>query len=266
MESGRVYSVVLRQFYLLRGSVTRMVPLFTWVMIDIILWGFISRYLGSIITGVNTIAVFLGALLLWEFLTRVMFGVTTSFMEDIWSRNFLNIFASPITIHEYMAGMVITSIATSAVGLAAMWALATLVFGLSYAMYGGMFMPFLLVLFVFGISLGIIGSAIMLRLGPSSEWFVWPLPALISPFAGVFYPVSTLPSWMQVVSHWLPPSYVFEGLRTLVSGQQIDPALLMKGFGLAVLYVLVAMIFFARTYRYTVRTGLLARYSAENVS
>ena len=30
----------------------------------------------------------------------------------------------------------------------------------------------------------------MLRLGPAAEWFIWPIPALISPFAGVFYPLT----------------------------------------------------------------------------
>jgi len=94
--------------------------------------------------------------------------------------------------------------------------------------------PFLLVLFVFGIALGIVGSAVVLRLGPAAEWFVWPIPALVSPFAGVFYPVTTLPVWMQYVSRLLPPSYVFEGLRAIVSGTPWSAATLLDGGALAV--------------------------------
>jgi ABC-2 type transport system permease protein len=30
----------------------------------------------------------LGAVLLWDFFTRVMHGVTIAFFEDVWSRNF----------------------------------------------------------------------------------------------------------------------------------------------------------------------------------
>ena len=97
-----------------------------------------------------------------------------------------------------------------------MLVLATLVFGLSFFSYGLALVPFLLILFLFGITLGIFGSAVVLRFGPASEWFVWPIPALVSPFAGVFYPLSTLPQWMQLFAKLLPPAYVFEDLRTIV--------------------------------------------------
>jgi ABC-2 type transport system permease protein len=189
-----------------------------------------------------------------------------AFFEDVWSRNFLNIFATPLSIAEYLGGLVISSIATSSVGLAVMLILTTLIFGLSFTAYGLMFIPFLLVLFLCGIALGIFSSAVVLRLGPASEWFIWPIPALISPFAGVFYPLSTLPQWMQGVAVLLPPSYVFDGMRAIVATGGISPSKVLWGGGLAILYVLLACWFFARTYRYAVRTGLLARYSAESVS
>ncbi len=92
------------------------------------------------------------------------------------------------------------------------------------------------------------------------------MPALLSPFAGVFYPVATLPPWMQVVSKVLPPSYVFEGLRAIVAGEGVRPGLLALGAGLALVHLAGASWFFARIHRYAVRNGLLARYSAESVS
>src|SRR5207302_8119952 len=87
--------------------------------------------------------------------------------------------------------------------------LASTVFGLSFLAYGFLLIPFLLALFVFGIALGIFACGIVLRFGPASEWLIWPIPAVLSPFAGVFYPVTTLPQWMQSISSALPPSYVF---------------------------------------------------------
>lgn len=129
-----------------------------------------------------------------------------------------------------------------------------------------MLVPFLLVLFLFGIALGIFGAAVVLRLGPSAEWFVWPIPAVVSPFAGVFYPLSTLPEWMRAVSLLLPPSYVFEGMRTIVAGGAFSGTTLLWGVGLALLDILLACWFFTRIHRYAVRTGLIARYSAESVS
>ncbi|HUN75739.1 MAG TPA: ABC transporter permease [Steroidobacteraceae bacterium] len=267
MKLRPVAGVALRQFYLMRGSPVRVLPMFAWVAIDIVLWGFITRYLNSI-TGsrINFVASLLGAVLMWDFFTRVMQGVTTAFLEDVWSRNFLNFFATPLAVSEYVVGLVLTSIATSLIGLAVMLVLATAVFGLPFFSMGVALVPFLLVLFLFGIALGILASALVLRLGPASEWMVWPLPALISPFVGVFYPLATLPLWMRVIARALPPSYVFEDMRAIVMGRAFTLQPLLVGIALAVLLIVLAAGFFVRVYRYAVRSGLLARYTAESVS
>lgn len=267
MNARRTAAVVLRQYYLMRGSLSRVLPLFAWVGIDMVLWGFITRYLNSVASpGFNFVPAMLGAVLLWDFFIRVMQGVTMAFFEDVWSRNFLNFFATPLKISEYVGGLVLSSIATSTVGLVVMLVVATFVFGLSFLTYGLLVIPFLIVLFMFGIALGIVGSGMVLRLGPASEWFVWPIPALLSPFAGVFYPLDTLPRWMQWVAHGLPPSYVFEAMRGIVAGKAASLGMLGVSAGLAVMYIVVASWFFTRMYRHAVRTGLIARYSAETVS
>ncbi|MDB5448496.1 MAG: transporter permease, partial [Phenylobacterium sp.] len=181
MRPQRVAAIVLRQLYLFRGSPIRVLPMVAWVAIDIVLWGFITRYLDAVAgQKVNFLASLLGAVLLWDFLGRVMQGVTTAFFEDVWSRNFLNVFATPLRISEYLTGLVLTGVMTSLLGLAAMLTLATSVFGLSYVVYGAALVPFLLVLFVTGIALGIFGTAIVLRFGPASEWLIWPIPSLLS--------------------------------------------------------------------------------------
>jgi len=267
MNLKRTAAIVLRQFYLLRGSPARILPMFAWVAIDIVLWGFITRYLNTVASsGFNFIPAMLGAVLLWDFLVRVMQGITTAFFEDVWSRNFLNIFATPLSISEYVGGLVLSSIATSGVGLAAMLLLATTVFGLSFFVYGLLLVPFLLVLFLFGVALGVFGCAVVLRLGPSAEWLIWPVPALLSPLACVFYPLSALPVPMQYIARVLPPSWVFEAMRKVVEGGSPAPLALLWGSGLAVFYILLAGWFFTRIYRHAVRSGLIARYSAESVS
>ena len=265
MRLRPVAGILLRQLYLFRGSPVRLLPTFAWVAIDIVVWGFLTRYLNSVTGGhVNFVPSLLGAVLFWDFFTRIMQGVTTAFFEDVWSRNFLNLFATPLSISEYVTGLVLTSIATSVAGLVVMLVLATLVFGLSFISLGLMLIPFVLVLFLFGVALGIMASGMVLRLGPASEWLVWPMPALLSPFVGVYYPLATLPPWMRAVGHVLPPSYVFEGMRALVNGTAFSATNLLLGAALALLQVVLASYFFARVFRYTVRTGLLARYSAES--
>lgn len=267
MYAPRVAAIVLRQFYLVRGSMSRLLPMFAWAGVDIVLWGFITKYLNALTSpGFHFVPTLLGAVLMWDFFARVMTGVTMAFFEDVWSRNFLNFFATPMSISEYVTGLILSSISTSAIGLTVMVVLAVGAFGLSFLVYGIMLVPFFIVLFLFGIALGIVAISLVLRMGPASEWFVWPIPALLSPFAGVFYPISTLPAWMQYLSYLLPPSYVFEGMRSVVLGGKASWAALLGGACLALLYIGLAAWLFTRTYRHAVRTGLIARYSAETVS
>jgi ABC-2 type transport system permease protein len=263
----RSAAVLLRQFYLMRGSLTRVVPLFAWIGIDMVLWGFMTRYLNSVTaSGMNFIPTLLGAVLLWDFFTRVMQGVTMTFFEDVWSRNFLNVFASPLRISEYLTGLVLSSISTSILSLVFMLVVATGVFGLSFLSYGVALVPVLLVLFLFGIAMGIAATGMVLRLGPASEWFVWPIPVLMAPFAAVYYPLSTLPSWMQLVGRLIPPSYVFQNIRRIVAGGPVSWGELGVGAALAFFYLLLASWFFSRMHHHAVRTGLIARYSSETLS
>jgi ABC-2 type transport system permease protein len=267
VNRNRVAAIVLRILYLYRGSPQRVFPIFVWVAVDIVMWGFLTRYLNSVSgAGFDFVPALLGAVLLWDFLTRAMQGVTMAFFEDVWSRNFLNLFATPLTISEYLAGLVSAAVGTSLVSLVAMVVFARAAFGLSFLVYGIALAPFVAVLFVTGIAMGVAGAALVLRLGPSSEWLIWPIPMMVSPFAGVFYPLAVLPGWMRAIAAVLPPSYVFEGMRAVVAGGPPPWGRLAAGGALALLYLALACLLFASVYRTAIRTGLIARYSAETVT
>src|SRR5690348_12979813 len=133
MNPTRVAAVVLRQYYLYRSSPQRVLPLFVWVVLDVVLWGFITRFLGQVShSGFGFVPALLGAVLLWDFLTRVMQGITTAFFEGVWSRNFLNVFAAPIRVTEYLGGLITIGVTNSLIALVAMFAVAWGVFGLSF--------------------------------------------------------------------------------------------------------------------------------------
>jgi ABC-2 type transport system permease protein len=71
---------------------------------------------------------------------------------------------------------------------------------------------------------------------------------------------------MRAVGHLLPPSYVFENMRSVVGGHGYSGGGLLTGTALALLDILLAAWLFTHIYRYAVRSGLLARYSAESAS
>jgi ABC-2 type transport system permease protein len=198
MSLRRIYAIFVRQLFLYKSNPTRLVSIFLWLIIDILLWGFISKYLGSL--GRDTFSfttVILGAVILWEFMSRIQQGIMMSFLEDIWSQNFINFFASPLKIREYLSGLVLTSICSGLAGFLAMIAIAGPLFGYNAFMTGLWLLPFMLILLLFGIAMGLFVSAVIFRLGPSAEWLGWPIPMVLSLFVGVFYPISTLPAVMH---------------------------------------------------------------------
>ncbi len=55
-------------------------------------------------------------------------------------------------------------------------------------------------------------------------------------------------------------------MGAIVTGGHASPALQLPGAALAGAYLLCACVVFSRVYRGAVRSGLIARYSAETVS
>lgn len=266
MKIRHTYAIVLRQLYLLRATPTRSIQLL-WSILDVVLWGFITKFLGSVsASGFNFVGVLLGAVLLWDFSVRCIYGIATAFFEDLWARNLLNFFASPLTIFEYLTGLVVSGITTTLVSFVGVLVFSSLAFHFSVLAYGGGLLLFMLVLLLFAMALGIFGISVVLNFGPSAEWFIWPLPAIVGPFVGVFYPIATLPPVMQFISRLLPPSYVFEGARSIILHGTFELHMLLLGAGEALAYLFLAYGFFVFVYRRAIRTGLIARYSAETTS
>jgi len=266
MNTTRIYAVYLRYFLLLKSNPQRFFQIFVWATIDVVLWGFITKYLNDVGNATFSFTpLLLGAVILWSFLIRAQQGISTPALEDTWSHNLLNYFSSPLTIGEYLAGLTSASIVTSIVGFALVLVLALVFFGLSLFSLGLMLAPFLLILFCFGIAMGIFAIAMITRYGPSAEWFIWPIPAVIEPFCGVLYPVSVLPHWMQFVSYVLPPSYVFAGMREALLHAEFSAQDLALSALLAAVYLAASILFYMRIHRAALKSGSIARYSVENI-
>lgn len=267
MSLKRIYAIFIRQVFLIKGNPTRLVSTFLWILLDIVLWGFINKYLSALGSATFSFTnVILGAIVLWDFMSRIQQGVMMAFLEDIWSQNFINFFSSPLRIKEYVAGLVLTSLTIGSIGFVVMVALAGAAFGYNVLKIGLVILPFLLVLFIFAVAMGIFMTAIILRFGPSAEWLGWPIPFFMSIFVGVYYPVSILPAAFQAVARIIPATYVFEGLRGITGGA--SPAVnlsgdLLIGALLAIFYLIAMYMFLVMIYRRNLKNGRLARFGAE---
>lgn len=267
MNITRVCAIFMRQWFLIKGNPTRLFNIFVWMAIDVMLWGYMSKYLSTFGQATfGLVTVLLGAIILWEFLTRIQQGIMTAFLEDVWSQNFVNYFASPLQMKEYLAGLVLTSLMTSIFAFVIVTVIAIGLFGYSIFKVGLLILPFLLVLLLFGMSIGFFVTTIIFRFGPSAEWYAWPIPFLLSIVSGVYYPVSTLPPALQAAAKIFPSSYVFESFRSIIANGGFSAELgrdLAIATLLALAYLYGAYRLFLAAYHRNLKTGGIARFSAE---
>ena len=238
--------------------------IFYWSSLEIILWGIITRYLQSVGgEKFGFITVIVGAVIFWNFFNRVQNTVSVSFLEDVWSRNLINLFSSPLKISEYLAGLIMVAFVSTLLSFAGMILLAWFLLSYNIFQFGFLLVPFVLLLYLFGFATGIATTAVVLRYGPSVEVVVWSVTFILMPFSGIFYPISALPPFLRPVSYVIPISYVFEGMRNAVIHGIFDMSGFIIAFFLSLVYLAASLWFFVRMYRIALKKGLFTRFMTE---
>lgn len=260
----RIFAIFWRQMLLLKGNPFRPLNLFYFSALELFLWGVLTVYLDRVSgSGFHFVSLVLGAVILSSFMNRVVLGVSASFLEDVWTRNFINLFSSPLSLHEYILGFVAVSIVESLVSVGFIALLAEILLSYHVFSFGLLLIPFAVILFIFGLAVGIVATAVVLRFGPSAEMVIWSIPPLLAPFSAVFYPLSALPPFLQKIGLFIPATHVFEGMRAVVLTGSYDAWSLAAGAILALLYVGAAYAFLYRSYRAVLRRGTFARFATE---
>ena len=80
---------------------------------------------------------------------------------------------------------------------------------------------------------------------------------LLLPVVCVYYPLSTLPGWLQPIALALPPTYVFEGMRALLLDHAYRADLMLRALALNAIYFTLACAAFSRLFAAARRTGAL---------
>ncbi|OGP28948.1 MAG: ABC transporter [Deltaproteobacteria bacterium GWB2_42_7] len=260
MKIHRVLALVIRHLYLYKRSIPRLMEVFYWPFLDLVIWGFITIYLTKFKgTLPDFIAFLLGALILWDILFRSQQGLSVSFLEDMWARNLLNIFVSPIRPIEYIFALMLVSIVKLLLASIVMVIFAWLFYSFNIFLLGLSLIPMIVNLVIMGWGLGIITMALILRLGQEAEVLAWAVAFLFQPVSAVFYPVSVLPPFLQTIAQFIPASHIFEGMRIIISGGGFPMHDVLWATALNVIYILTALVFFYWNFSIVRRKGLLAR-------
>lgn len=262
-SARRIGAMIWRYLYLLQGSWLRIVELAYWPTVQMLLWGFFAQYIATATSGplARAAGVLVAGVLLWDVLFRSQIGLSVVFFEELYSRNLGHLCVSPLRPHELIVSLVVISLLRTLVGVGLASLLALPVFGFRLTDLGLPLLGFFASLMMFGWAMGLMVAALVLRNGLGAESIAWAAVFALAPVSGIYYPVATLPEWLQPLSWALPSSHVFEGMRAVLLDQRFDAGHMVRGLALNVLYLALGAALFLATFRTARRRGLLLQSS-----
>ena len=258
MNLNKILALSLRHVYLIKGSFPRILDLIYWPTIQIFLWGFISKFftLNSSYFE-NTVGIILSAAILYDFLFRSSISYNMMFLEEIWSRNFTNLFIAPIKISEIIAALTLTAVFRTLIGLVPAALLAIPLFGVSIFKIGVPLIFLLITLYIFGVTLGLLVTSGLVRFGPSFENIAWASLFFLAPLGCIYYPIEILPDWLQIIAKLLPLVHIFEEMRSVLIDGIINYYQILKAIIISFMYFVFGIVVFYLSYEGAKNRGTL---------
>jgi len=258
MSINRIYGLFLRHFFLIKGSLPRVLDLIYWPTIQIILWGFISKFFTTYSDYYsNTVGVILTCAILYDFLFRSSISFNMLFLEEIWSRNFTNLFIAPMRISEIIISLVFTALIRTLIGLVPAILLTSPLFGISILKLGIPLFFLFFSLYIFGITLGLFVSSGLLRYGPAFENIAWSSLFLLAPLGCIYYPIEILPELFQDLARALPLVHIFEEARNILVNKVVNYENIITAFKLNLIYLISGIFLFYYSFSEARKKGSL---------
>ena len=262
MNFLHVFGIFYRNVILIRRSVPKLLALFGFITVELFLWGFITRWIqtfGPTDTKADVILFILSAFIFWSMFDLSQRSFSISFLEEVWSRNVINLFASPVKLNELIVGLALVGVVQALLAFFYIAPIAFLLYALQIWNMGLYIIPFFMNILIFGWGLGVLSIGLVVRFGPSADILAFFIPFLLLPFSAVYYPVSVFPSLLQKITFILPTRHMFEGMRTAITEGVIPLDSLVWATILNLIYVFLGFLFLHWMLRLARAKGYLSR-------
>jgi ABC-2 type transport system permease protein len=246
MNFQRVLGIFYRNIILIWRSVPKLVALFGFITVELFLWGFITFWMETLAPGdtqSNFILLILSAFIFWSMFWLSQRAFSLSFLEDVWSRNIINLFASPLKVREMVLGFILVGVTEALLAFFYIVPIAFLVYSLRIWDMGLYIIPFFMNILIFGWGLGVLTIGLVVRFGPSADILAFFIPFLLLPFSAVYYPISIFPAVLQGITFVLPTRHMFEGMRIAITQGVISHHSLLWGTVLNMVYLVLGYLF-----------------------
>lgn len=260
MKLYRIWGLTLRYLFLFKHSLDRLSDAFFWPTIDIILWGMTSSFFAKNLQGGGSTLILglLGGIILWIFPWRSQYEIAVNLLEDLWNRNLVNIFVSPVKFIEWVVALLLLGVGKALISFTYASLLIYFLYSANILSVGLVLVPWVVLLIMFGWVFGLLVAGIIMRYGTKIQTLAWTSIYIVAPFAAVYYPVSSLPPWAQNVAHFVPASYVFEAMRAGVSGAPLPLTTLLWPTILCLGYLGIALIMIHSSFNSILKRGLIS--------
>ena len=259
MKLHRINALLLKYYYITINRVDRLFDIIYWPILDLFIWGFTALFIQKL-SDVNVLSMLLGAVILWVFVWRASQDIAVFVLEDFWSRNLYHLFSSPVKLSEHLVSIIIIGFLRALATFVLMWLVGIIFYSFNILTISPLLIAFsVLLLTLFGWAIGLFVAAFIFRFGQRIQVLAWSVTFLISPFACIFYPLSVLPGWAAKIAIVIPPTYVFESLRAMISGTPVNQAGLIYSLVSSILLFIMMAFFLEQSFKKSKQTGLLAK-------
>jgi ABC-2 type transport system permease protein len=262
MNFLHVFGIFYRNVILIRRSVPKLFALFGFITVELFLWGFITLWvqtIGPVDARADFLLLILSAFIFWSVFELSQRSFSVSFLEEVWSRNVINIFAAPIKLSELVMGYALVGIVQTLLAFFYIAPIAFLLFALNIWDMGLYTIPFFMNVLVSGWGIGVVAIGLVVRFGPSADIMAFFIPFLLLPFSAVYYPVSVFPAVLQRITLILPTRHIFEGMRTAIAEGLIPYGSIVWATVLNILFVALGFLFLHWMLKLARSRGYLSR-------
>lgn len=185
-------------------------------VVDALLFSSIGVAFGETDRAVEILVV---GILLFHVIWQLTLAGSLGFLEEVWSRNVLNLWTTPLTESEYGVALLVIGFARALVSMGLVGLVAAGLYSVDPTGAGWVLAVGAATLMIFGWAVALLVIGLVLQFGETAEVFSWGTLVLLMPLSGIFYPPEALPGVLQPLAQVIPLTRIFEATRrSLVDG------------------------------------------------
>jgi hypothetical protein len=113
MSFERIRAVLLQEAYITGRSVEVIVDLPFWSLMTVVVFGFVTTFLATVMDRRVAQYLYLGTLM-WEIMRITQYSMSLGALWNVWSHNFANMFIAPLSMTEYVVAQMLSGDAAGA--------------------------------------------------------------------------------------------------------------------------------------------------------